>query len=118
MHYYNSTRAFVRSDCRDCQSIQVTSTTAYHTQGSPRIGQRTGLSARDAEQANRLYSCPRRGITGLFVVHVKSGQSLPDSDPVWNASNSYVKITAVDSTGNYHIKKYQCNPRHHKSKLG
>ena len=102
MHY--STTAFVRRNCRGCQSIEVINTTAYHAQGSPRIGQRTGLSIRDVEQANRLYSCPRHGITGVLVVHVKSGQSLPHSDPVWNASTPYVKITAVDSTGNHHIK--------------
>jgi len=40
------------------------------------------------------------------VVHVRNGQSLPDSYPVWNASNAYVdvKITEVDSTGNHYIR--------------
>jgi len=36
MHY--PTTAFVWKDCRGCQSIKVTNTTAYHAQGSPRIG--------------------------------------------------------------------------------
>ena len=98
MHY--STTAFVRRNCRGCQTIEVTNFTAYRAQGSPRIGEATELSARDAEQANRLYSCPRHGVTGVLVVHVKSGQSLPDTNA---APDPYVKITAVDSSGNHHL---------------
>jgi len=109
MHY--PTTAFVRRNCRGCQSIQVTNITAYHAQGSPRLGQRTGLSIGDAEQANRLYSCPRRGVTGVLVVHVRNGQSLPDTDPIWNAFDPYVKITAVDSTGSHYVKTTSVKPR-------
>jgi len=99
MHY--STTAFVRRrNCRGCHSIEVTNTTAYHAQGSPRIGQRTGLSIKDAEQANHLYSCPRRGVTGVLVVHVKNGQSLPYNNTV---PDLYIKITAVDSSGSHHV---------------
>ena len=100
MHY--STTAFVRRrNCRGCHSIEVTNTTAYHAQGSPRIGQRTGLSIKDAEQANHLYSCPRRGVTEVLVVHVKNGQSLPHNNTV---PDPYIKITAVDSSGSHHIR--------------
>ena len=67
MHY--RTTAFVRSNCRGCQSIQVNNTTAYRAQGSPTLGQRTGLSVRDVQQANNLYSCPKRGVTGLLEVY-------------------------------------------------
>ena len=102
MHY--STRAFVRTNCRGCQSIQVNNTTAYRAQGSPTLGQRTGLSVRDVQQANRLYSCPKHGVTGLLVVHVGNGRSLPDTDPIWNAPDPYVKITAVDSSNNHYTR--------------
>jgi len=55
MHYEKT--KFAR--CSGCESIQVTNLTAYHSQGSPRIGDwTTGLSTRDVEQAKRLYSCP------------------------------------------------------------
>ena len=100
MHY--RTRAFVRRNCRGCQSIQDTNTTAYHAQGSPTLGQRTEFSARDVEQANSLCSCPRRGgVTGVLVVYVRSGQSLPDTN---TTPDPYVKITAVDSSGNHHVR--------------
>jgi len=108
MHY--TTTAFVRRNCKGCESILVTNITAYRAQGSPRLGQETGLSIRDAEQANRLYSCPRRGVTGVLVVHVRNGQSLSNTDPIWNASDPYVKITAVDSTGSHHVQTTSVKP--------
>ena len=84
--------------------IQVSNATAYRAQGSPTVGQRSGLSTRDVQQANLLYSCPKSGVTGLLVVNVKNGRSLPDTDPIWNAPDPYVKITAVDSTGNHQVR--------------
>ena len=97
MHY--SKTAFVRDDCDGCQSIEVNNTAVYRAQGSPTIGQRNGLSTKDVQQANLLYSCPRSGVTGLPVIHIKSGCSLPDTDPALNSPDPYVKITAVDSSG-------------------
>ena len=100
MHY--ATNAFV--NCSGCQSIQVTNMPAYRAQGSPTVGQETGLSVRDAQQANRLYSCPKRGITGVLVVHVGNGRSLPDTDLIWSDPDPYVKITAVDSSNNNYTR--------------
>ena len=99
MHY--SKTAFVRDDCRargdGCQSIEITNTTAYRAQGSPTIGQRNGLSTKDVQQTNLLYSCPRSGVTGLLEIHIKSGRSLPVTAPD-------VGITAVDSSGVQYIR--------------
>lgn len=41
----------------NCQSIQVTNWTAYRAQGNPTIGHWTGLSTRDAQQANYRIAC-------------------------------------------------------------
>ena len=102
MHYEET--KFAR--CSGCQSFQVTNLTAYRAQGSPKIGDwTTGLSTRDVEQAKRLYSCPKRGTRGRFVFFIGNGQSLPDTDPIWNAPDPYVKITAVDSAGIHYIRK-------------
>ena len=102
MHYEKT--KFAR--CSGCQSFQVNNLTAYRAQGSPKIGDwTTGLSTRDVEQAKRLYSCPKRGTRGRFVFFIGNGQSLPDTDPIWNAPDPYVKITAVDSAGNHYIRK-------------
>ena len=67
MHY--STTSLV--NCNGCQSIQVTNITAYRAQGSPTLGQSTGLSVRDVQQTNNLYSCPKRGVTGRLLVYMK-----------------------------------------------
>ena len=32
-------------------------------------------------------------------MHVRNGQSLPDTDPILNSPDPYVKIVAVDSSG-------------------
>ena len=103
MHY--PATAFVRDNCDGCQTIEVTNMTAYVAQGSPTLGHSTGLSERDIQQTNTLYSClARRGITGLLRVHIRNGQSLPDTDPAGDTSDPYVKITAVDSSGAKHIR--------------
>ena len=103
MHY--PATAFVRDNCDGCQTIEVTNMTAYVAQGSPTLGHSTGLSERDIQQANILYSCPaRRGITGSLRVHIRNGQSLPDTDPAGDTSDPYVKITAVDSSGIKHTR--------------
>ena len=102
MHYEKTKFA----NCSGCQSIQVTNLTAYRAQGSPKIGDWTsGLSTRDVEQAKCLYSCPKHGTSGRFLFFIGKGQSLPDTDPIWNAPDPYVKMTAVDSAGNHYICK-------------
>jgi hypothetical protein len=98
MHY--STTAFVKDNCKDCTTIDVTNKAVYAAQGSPTLGQRDALSTRDIQQANTLYNCPKIGVTGVLVFNIKEGNSLPDTDPVGNDPDPYVKITAVDSSGN------------------
>lgn len=103
MHY--KTDQFVRSGCSECQTIEVTNNAVYRAQGSPSIGDWTdGLSAIDAEQANSLYSCPKSGVTGPLIVHVRNARSLPDTDPPLNSPDPYVRITAVDSAGRQYVR--------------
>ena len=67
--------------CCGLQTMSIKNWTAYRAQGSPtighwsdqtgtEIGSWSGLSVRDAQQTNLIYSCPKRGVTGLLVVHV------------------------------------------------
>ena len=100
MHY--PTTAFVRDNCDGCQTIEVSNLTAYVAQGSPTLGQTNGLSERDIQQANTLYSCPKSGVKGELVVHIRNGQSLPDTDPAGNSPDPYVVVTAVDSSSATH----------------
>ena len=101
MHYSTS------SGCsgRGCQSMEVIDNALYRMQGSPHIGDWTnGLSSRDVDQTNNLYSCPKSGVTGPLVVYMRNGRSLPDTDPWLNSPDPYVKVTAVDSSGNHHVR--------------
>ena len=103
MHYEMD--KYVRSDCSGCQTMEVTNNALYRSQGSPSIGDWTdGLSSIDVEQANLLYSCPKSGVTGPLVIHIRNGQSLPDTDPWLNDPDPYVRITAVDSSGNQYVR--------------
>ena len=49
-------------DTSSCQTMVLKNVVEYQHQGSPQVGQRQGPSERDIEEANRLYSCPGRGI--------------------------------------------------------
>ena len=103
MHY--PTNAFVRDDCDGCQTIEITDLATYQAQGSPTLGQTDGLSVRDIQQANTLYSCPTEsGVKGVLFVHIRNGQSLPDTDPAGDSPDPYVVITAVDSSGARYIR--------------
>ena len=103
--------------CCGYHTMSVKNQTAYRAQGRPIIGHWSdqtgetigswrGISTRDAQQTNRLYmdSCPKHGVSGLLVVHVGRGRSLPNTDSIWSASDPYVKITAVDSSNNRYIR--------------
>ena len=92
MHY--STRGFSTGG----PTIQVNNQNEYRRQGSPRLGQRKGLSARDIQQVNYLYKCRGFGITGRLRIKVRNGVKLPDTDPWLNSPDPYVKITAVHTS--------------------
>ena len=79
-----------------CQTIKVNNVLKYIKMGSPDIGQRKGLSKQDIEQANRMYSCPRRGITGRFYIKLMHGKFKKNYD---TTSNIYVRIIIVYSNG-------------------
>ena len=96
MHY--TTDAFVHDDCYGCKTIEVNNVDAYRAQGSPEIGESTELSTGDIQQANSLYSCPKRGVSGTLVVRIRNGQSLPDTD-YFSVPDPYIKLTAIDSSG-------------------
>ena len=101
MHYGDT--PFVRDDCTDCKSLRVTNDVAYAKQGQPMMGQENGLCLYNILQANNLYSCPRSYygvLSGTLSIHPQYGKNLPDADDVWNVSDPYLKITAVDCDGN------------------
>ena len=66
--HYSLFRFTVRRLCYDssCQTLHLKNAVEYRRQGSPHIGQRKALSARDIEQVNRLYLCPGMGTRGIF----------------------------------------------------
>ena len=112
MHY--NIYAFLRPGCRGltCTTMSVKNINEYKHQGSPVIGQRVNLSHRDIEQANRLYSCPGKGIKGYLTIHVNQGIFEMDSPLEHGRPCHYVKLIAVDSYGTQYtsrtsIKQYE-----------
>ena len=112
MHY--NIYSFLRPGCRGptCTTISVKNINEYKHQGSPIIGQRVNLSHRDIEQANRLYSCPGKGIKGYLTIHVNQGIFETDSPIEHSRPGHYVKLIAVDSYGTQYtsrtsIKQYE-----------
>ena len=109
MHYGDS--FFVRDDCKGCKTITVTNSIVYEKQRRPRLGQENGLSTRDIMQANLLYSCtrPYYGVlSGNLKIYARYGQDLPDKDGLWNDSDPYLEIIAIDRNG-YHVRKATSN---------
>ena len=105
MHYGDT--SFVRDNCEGCKSLRVNNDVAYSKQGQPTMGQENGLSLYDILQANRLYSCPRSYygvLSGTLAIHAQYGKNLPDEDGLWNKSDPYLEITAVDRNGNSETK--------------
>ena len=102
MHY--SERAFVQKNCTGCKTIEITNITVYIKQGLPVLGQSKELSTGDIQQANILYSCPKSGVKGVLIVHIKNGQSLPNTDSILGLGkpDPYIQITAVDSSSVKH----------------
>ena len=107
MHYRKT--AFVRRDCDDCVTLNVSNETAYEQQGRPVLGQRVGLSQNDVIQINRLYNCPAPGERGLLAVFIRNGSilNLPSTIPEDSstAANVSIKVTAVTSSGTRHTRE-------------
>ena len=89
----------------NCPTIAVSNSSAYSAQGRPTLGQRSGLSATDILQARRLYKCPGPGIRGRLRVYIRYARNLPDTDPIFNKPDPYVRISAVSSSGGQWIKR-------------
>ena len=105
MHYGDT--SFVRDDCEGCKSLRVNNDVAYSKQGRPTMGQENGLSLYNIRQANSLYSCPRSYygvLSGTLAIYAQYGKNLPDTDGLWNLSDPYLEITAVDRNGNSETK--------------
>ena len=102
MHYHDT--AFQKANCAPpCKTLEVINQNVYAAQGRPRLGQRIRLSTRDIEQAKRLYRCPRSGgERRRLVIKVRNAVNLPDTDPIWNAPDPYVKIAASHYSGTIH----------------
>ena len=83
-------------DISSCQTMVLKNVVEYQHQGSPQVGQRQGPSERDIEEANHLYSCPGRGIRGMFYFKLMLGKFEHDYG---STSNTYVKIIIVYSNG-------------------
>ncbi len=100
MHY--RTTAFSNCKVRAmCPTLKVNNQAEYKEQGSPKIGQRSGLSTRDALQARLLYNCTGAGTKGILKVYIRN---IPDTDGWRTLHNPYVKVTGYDSTGDKVVK--------------
>jgi len=103
MHYHRLTFSKHPRTCKlkKCFVISVKNSREYEKQGSPEIGQRKSLSLPDVLQAQRLYSCPARGVHSNLFVKIVSGTFKPGEYDI-GVPNPYIIIQAVDSNG----KKY------------
>jgi len=88
-----------RKVCRN--TIEISNSNVYASQGRPTLGQLDSLSSKDTQQARLLYNCPRSGVYGRLKVNVRYARNLPDTDPWWgwNLPDPYVKVIGVDSGG-------------------
>ena len=85
----------------ECITITIENLTEYRHQGSPRLGY-FSLSEEDTKQANRMYSCPQKGVRGFLSFQVKYGHSLPSASWTWNP---VVVFTIVDATGHNIVRR-------------
>ena len=103
-----STTAFSRCTNKkgvNCPTITVSNTAAYNDQGRPTLGQRSALSHIDILQANRLYRCPGVGVKGHLRVFIRYAHNLHNTEPIFNDTDPYVRISAVSSSGNEWTKQ-------------
>lgn len=94
MHYKED--AFTVGDNKP--TIEVIDKETHEDQGMPQLGQRDSLSSLDILKVSRMYKCPSafKPVEGNFKIFVRNAYDMPVSD-------SYVGITAVDSSGQeYH----------------
>jgi len=101
MHYPEDYGNNIDCPGGNCKSIGITNVTEYKRQGSPRLGY-FSLSEEDTKQANRMYSCPQKGIRGFLTFQVKYGHSI--SVP-WRNWKPDLILTIVDYAGQNHIKR-------------
>ncbi len=96
MHYGKS--YFSKPGCSGsgCTTISVNNQAEYNRQGTPRLGQRNGLSIEDIRQTNLLYGCPLMNLQ----VYIRYARNLKDTDPWLNDPDPYVKVEARRSSGN------------------
>ena len=101
MHY--SRTAFSKNGQN---TIDVSNNAAYAGQGSPSLGQRSGLSSRDILQINRLYTCPGSGLRGTLRIYLRYARNLEDRDGLFSGSSDpYVEINAVTATGAKYVQR-------------
>ena len=81
-------------------TVEVIDKVAYESQGMPVLGQRDGLSSKDILKLSRMYKCPSalKPTQGNLKILVRNAYDMP-------VRNSYVSITAVDSSGQEHHRE-------------
>ena len=88
-----------------CNTIEIKNYEEFVRQGKPSTGYVKALSHRDIEQANRLYSCPGKGLKGDLTIYVEQGSFGIDSHLKDGHSGIYVRIIVVDSNGIQHVRR-------------
>ena len=96
MHYKED--AFTVGNNRP--TIEIIDKAAHQTQGMPQLGQRDSLSGMDILKVSRMYKCPSvfEAMEGDLKIFVRNAYDMPVRD-------SYVGITAVDSSGQEYHKE-------------
>ena len=91
MHY--DLQAFAKRS--GLNTMRVINQREYRRQGEPDIGYVPTISKLDVTQLNRLYNCPRSGISGYLTVHIDKAEI-----NLKRMANAYVMVTAYDDKGN------------------
>lgn len=76
-------------------TIEVVNKDEYVAQGSPKLGNREGLSRGDILKANRFYNCPGEGLCEVLNVDLGSIQNLTTE----HVGQYVVEVVGVDGEG-------------------